>query len=201
MKVKLQKPSRKSVLPLVAIGLSVVTLSFVTAGIMTRPKLTQVLIATKALAEGELLENKDLKSVQLPLGEYADGYLAEFKPGLVLANSLEQGQLVSASDVARAKSQLVPIRFNNLKPISKAISVGDYIDIWATDLSPSSPGSPEPVAFNALVTGIELNNSLSSNTTSVEVRLDRSFVESVLAATDSRFQISLILHETLADEQ
>lgn len=200
MRVKLQKPSKRWVLPVASGVALLVAVLLVLVPAISQPKITYVLVAVKDLAEGQVLQAGDVRQMQLPLGDLGKLYPSKLKVGLNLARSIAKGQLIAKRDLVRSNSDLVPIRLNNLKPISKAISIGDSVDIWASDLSPSNTSSPEPIAFGALVTGIEVNNSMSDSSTSVELRVDRNFVESILAAYDSRFQISLILNATLADE-
>jgi len=103
--------------------------------------------------------------------------------------------------VSHETAQRTPIRINNLPQISKAISVGDYVDVWATAVSQLDEGDPHTVAFNAIVVAIETNSAMSQVTTSVELRIGTEYLETLLAAVDSNYKISLILHETLSDVQ
>lgn len=201
MKIKLQKPAQKVLVPT---ALSVALMAMATYTLVTfagQPKTSSVLIATKDLAEGETPTEADFRKIEIPLGSVAANYLAVYPKGSQLAQSVTKGSLVPKRALARSNQIRVPIRLNNLKPISKEISVGDFVDVWATELSPSVTDSPQPIAFRALVTAIEENTSMTQSSTSVELRVDQSFLESLLAATDSKFQISLILNETLADEK
>ena len=200
MRVKLQKPSRKALVPILTTAAMLIALAISATVLANQPKLAYVLVASKDLAKGEPIKPEDVQRVQLAIGNLAATYPTRLIAGVAPTHSLSKGQLIAKGDLERIETDLVPIRLNNLKPIPTAISVGDSVEIWATDLSPSSTASPEPIAFNALVTAIEVNNSMAQITTSVEVRVDRTFVESILAAVDSRFQLALILNETLADE-
>jgi hypothetical protein len=110
---------------------------------------------------------------------------------------MTKGELLSKTGVSQVSDQRIPIRLNNLPQISKAISVGDKVDVWATpqDLA----NSPEAVAFRAIVVLLETTNSMAQITTSVEIRIEPEYLETLLTAGDSNYRISLILHETMSD--
>lgn len=201
MKIKLQKPARKALIPIASAAALALSASLFAINLTTTPKAKFVLVAARDLAEGQRLEPGDFQRISLPIGDLARNYLGELPKETVLTHSISKGELIAKLSLARVTDVRVPIRLNNLSPISKAISVGDFVDVWATELSPNSTSAPEPIAFKALVTAIEVNNSMTQSSTSVELRIDETYLESVLSTTDSKYRLALILHETLADEQ
>lgn len=199
MEIKLQKRITKYLLPLSsALALAAAT-GLVLLNIFTSPETRAVLIATRDLAEGDFLQESDVRSVQIPLGNLADNYKSEFQPNLFLERSVTQGELLSNRDFTDTADVRIPVRLNDLKPISKAISVGDRVDIWAIERSQTGDTEPQPVVFNAVVSLIEANNSMAQNLTNLEIRISEEYLESLLLATGPNFQLSVILHETLAD--
>lgn len=199
MEIKLQKRFAKYLAPAIATSAVIAAVSVIAIDANSAPESRIVLVATKDLSQGQMLKLSDLREVALPLGSFASNYLAKLHDGLSLTHSVAKGELISKSGVTHETELMVPIRLNNLRPISKAINVGDRVDIWATEQSQTMQTAPEPVAFNAIVTQIESNNSMTQNSTSIEIRIGEEYLETLLNATDSNFQLSVILHETLAD--
>lgn len=199
MEIKLQKRITKYLLPLSSAFALAAATGLLLLNIFTSPETRAVLIATRDLAEGEFLQESDVRSVQIPLGNLADNYKSEFEPNLFLERSVTQGELLSNRDFTDTADVRIPVRLNDLKPISKAISVGDRVDIWAIERSQTGDTEPQPVVFNAVVSLIEANNSMAQNLTNLEIRISEEYLESLLLATGPNFQLSVILHETLAD--
>ncbi|MCX6485690.1 MAG: SAF domain-containing protein [Rhodoluna sp.] len=197
MELKLRKLSLKYLLPissLIALATALVT-AVVTVNLT--PATQTVLIAKTPIAEGQPITSELVSQTELPIGDLASIYLSKLKPDLIAARSMTKGELLSKAGVSQVSDQRIPIRLNNLPQISKAISVGDTVDVWATpqDLA----NSPEAVAFRAIVVSLETTNSMAQITTSVEIRIEPEYLETLLTAVDSNYRISLILHETLSD--
>ncbi|MEN9603574.1 MAG: hypothetical protein RL545_263 [Actinomycetota bacterium] len=199
MEIKLQKTWVKYLVPVISVSALVVTVGSIAVVAATAPSQEEVLIAARDLPAGATLTVADVKRAQLPLGAIASNYLSNPKQGFVIQQSLTKGQLIPKNDLAPSEEKLFPIRLNNLRPMPKAINVGDRVDIWATKQAQLSTTAPEPVAFAAIVTLIENTNTMAQSTTSVELRVSEEYLESLLAAIDSNSQLSLILHETVAD--
>jgi hypothetical protein len=161
------------------------------------PATQTVLIAKTPIAEGQPITSELVSQTELPIGDLARNYLSALTPDLIAARSMAKGELLSKTGVSQVSDQRIPIRLNNLPQISKAISVGDKVDVWATpqDLSES----PQAVAFRAIVVSLETTNSMAQITTSVEIRIELEYLETLLTAVDSNYRISLILHETMSD--
>ena len=197
MELKLRKLSLKYLLPIssfIALATALVT-AVVTVNLT--PATQTVLIAKTPIAEGQPITSEVVSQTELPIGDLASIYLSELKPDLIAARSMTKGELLSKTGVSQVSDQRIPIRLNNLPQISKAISVGDKVDVWATpqDLA----NSPEAVAFRAIVVSLETTNSMAQITTSVEIRIEPEYLETLLTAVDSNYRISLILHETMSD--
>lgn len=200
MEIKLQKKYTKYLLPIFSAVAIVVALLTTVVQIASEPAIQSVLIANRDLAEGAQIQAADFHAEKLAIGASSDKYLSSVGADQILTQPIMKGELLSKRSIAKGSSPLIPFRLNGLRPIAKAISVGDRVDVWATAQNRSlNPTAPEPVVFDAIVTAIEANTSMTQNTTNVEIRISEEYLETLLNATDSNAQLSIILHETLAD--
>jgi Flp pilus assembly protein CpaB len=197
MELKLRKVSFKYLLPILSCLALSAAIVITAATVSSTPTTQTVLVAKTSIAEGQLITAELVSETELPIGELARAYLKSLKPGLVATRSIAEGELLSKSIVSKDSDRRIPMRINNLAPISKAISVGDTVDVWATPQDSSS--SPEAVVYRALVVSLETSNSMGQLTTSVEIRIDPEYLETFLTAVDSNYRISIILQETLSD--
>ena len=197
MELKLRKLSLKYLLPISSLIALATALATAVVTVNLTPATQTVLIAKTPIAEGQPITSELVSQTELPIGDLASIYLSKLKPDLIAARSMTKGELLSKTGVSQVSDQRIPIRLNNLPQISKAISVGDKVDVWATpqDLA----NSPEAVAFRAIVVSLETTNSMAQITTSVEIRIEPEYLETLLTAVDSNSRISLILHETMSD--
>ena len=200
MEIKLQKKYTKYILPAGSIAVMALAAGIIFIQLSSTPAVKVVLIANRDLAEGTKVSPTDFHEEKLPIGTAAGNYLSGLPKNQLLVFPVLKGELLSKRALSGGEESLIPIRLNGLRPISKAISVGDHVDVWATQQSHSlTETAPEPVAFDAIVTAIESNTSMAQNTANVEIRIQSEYLETLLNATDSNAQLSLILHETLAD--
>ena len=199
MEIKLQKRVAKYLLPSISLLVLSAGIAVVSITISSVPEERTVLIAADNLPEGKALDPDDVVEVKLPLGKVANSYLNRFETGLVLLRSIGKGELLSLLNLTKDNDIRIPIRLNGLRPISKVIGVGDRVDIWATPQGTLTQSAPEPVAFDAIVTLIENDSSMTQSSTNLEIRISEDYLETLLTATDSNYQLSVILHETLVD--
>ncbi|CAB4548172.1 MAG: hypothetical protein F2529_05025 [Actinobacteria bacterium] len=197
MELKLRKLSLKYLLPISSFIALATALATAVVTVNLTPATQTVLIAKTPIAEGQPITSELVSQTELPIGDLASIYLSKLKPDLIAARSMTKGELLSKTGVSQVSDQRIPIRLNNLPQISKAISVGDKVDVWATPQDLAS--SPEAVAFRAIVVSLETTNSMAQITTSVEIRIEPEYLETLLTAVDSNYRISLILHETMSD--
>ena len=199
MELKLKRLSRKYLLPTLSFSALAITVLIAGFSMVTAPSSQTVLVAREAIAEGQSLTSHDLTTVSLPLGDLAANYVRTLKPGLVAVRPIVKGELITNLALTTENDERIPIRLNNLPQISKEISVGDVVDVWSTPLAGGMALTPEPAAFNAIVTAIETNSSMAQVTNAVELRISPEYLETILQVTDSNYKISIILHETLSD--
>lgn len=199
MEIKLQKPSRKLILPGVSVLAIVAAILVVTFNFQTQGTLRKMLVAKVDIAIGE-----PLTSENTALQEFAitnNQYLNKLREGSVSTQTILKGQLIPSQSVTKVTDQRTPIRFNGLQTISEQLSVGDHVDIWATPNDRQGSGGAEVVAFDAIVTKVITTNNLSMTQTSVEVRINPDYLVSVLEAKANSLAIDLVLTETLADQE
>ena len=200
MEIKLQARYTRYLLPAVAAFTVAIAIATTVILVATKPPARTVLVATRDLAEGTRVQPSDFHAEELQIGTYASNYLSKIGEGQILTQPVLKGELLNKRSLTVGQSPLIPIRLNGLRPIAKSISVGDRVDIWATGQNHSlNPPSPEAVAYDAIVTAIESNTTMTQSSTTVEIRISVEYLETLLSATDSNAQLSIILHETLAD--
>lgn len=200
MEIKLQKRFRKLVLPAASVLAILIAAGVVLFVSSNSAPTTAVLVANKDLAEGAVLKTIDFQVQNVSINLKPSPYLAKFQSNMVLLHSIGKGEFISKLALGRSDQSRIPFRINGLRPISKAITVGDHVDVWATEISHSTvANSSQPVAFDAIVTLIEESTSMAQESTNIELRIREDYLETLLNATDSNFQLSIILHETLAD--
>lgn len=201
MELKLKRIGARFLLP--AVSFTALFVAIVVAGLnLSFPQDSQNVLQAKVnIAAGETITESKLESVSVPLGGLKNLYLSEFQEGVIASSSIFKGELLPKSALAKEADLRVPVRINNLPQISKSIKIGDRVDVWASSLNNSQPIAPEPVVFGAVVLAIENSSSMAQVTSSVELRIDPAFLESLLLATDSNYKISLILQETLKASQ
>lgn len=199
MQLTLKKPGLKLLLPTLSFVCLALALALFGSNIVFTPKKQSFILAKFAIAEGQEITRDLLESVEVPVGLIGENYLGKFEPGLFALHSIGEGQFLAKGNLERTADKRIQVRINNLPPISSSISVGDLVDVWATSNSQVQPGSPEPVAYAAIVFALEKTSNMSQQSTNVELRILPDYLETFLAAVDSNSKISLILHETLSD--
>jgi len=197
MDLKLKRVGFKYLLPAVSFSALLAAIVLAALNLSFPEKTDTVLIATTNIAAGEVLAESKLAAVSVPLGKTSKQYLSIFQEGLIAQSSIFKGELLPKSVLTKQVDSRVPVRINNLPQISKSIKIGDRVDVWASSVNNSQPIAPEPVVFGAIVLAIETSNSMAQITTSVELRIEPAYLESLLLATDSNYKISLIRQESL----
>ena len=193
MEFKLAKPTWKQA-PVIALATTTAIATVALAlNIYNQPQTITLLVPAENLAEGTVLNQGNLTQTQIQKTSETNLYLQHLKPNQTLTQPIRRGELIPKHALTDLNHQLIPLRLNNLPQIPKQITVGDRVDVWATNESQA----PEPVCFNAVVSVIETKTDLSQVRTSVEIRIEQEYLESTLAVIDSNYKISLILHESI----
>ncbi|MEO0312805.1 MAG: hypothetical protein RL140_35 [Actinomycetota bacterium] len=198
MDIKLQKPSRKLILPAISVLAIIVSALIVVLDHQGGSQLHKVLVAKSDIAIGQALDDSNT-SIESKAFD-PSGYLSKLTNGITATQTILKGQLIPSQSVARSVDPRTPIRFNGLQTISDQLSVGDHVDVWATPNDRQSGGGAEVVAFDAIVTKVVNTSNMALNQTSVEVRIPTEYLVGVLEAKANSLAIELVLSETLDDQ-
>ena len=198
MEIKLQKPSKKLILPGISVALTIIAIVVIALNLQTQRQLQRVLIATKDIPIGEILTADNTKIEVTDLNP--KNYLNRLPKDSKAIQTVLKGQLVPAQSTTQTQDLRTPIRFNGLQTISEQLSVGDHVDIWATPNDRQPGNGAEVVAFDAIVTKVVNTSNMAISQTSVELRINPEYLVSVLEAKANGLSIELVLSETLADQ-
>ncbi|MEY4398031.1 MAG: hypothetical protein RLZ53_607 [Actinomycetota bacterium] len=198
MEIKLQKPSRKLILPGIAVATTIIAIAVISLNLQTQNQLHRVLIATKDIPIGEALTANNTKTETTDRNPH--NYLTQIPKDTKINQSVLRGQLIPVQSATKTKDIRTPIRFNGLQTISEQLSIGDHVDVWATPNDRQSGTGAEVVAFDAIVTKVINTSNMAINQTSVELRINPDYLESVLEAKANGLSIELVLTETFADQ-
>lgn len=198
MEIKLQKPSKKLVLPGISLAVTIVAIVVIALNLQTQSHLHRVIIATKDIPIGETLTAENTKTVTTDLSPA--NYLTQVPKDGITTQTVLKGQLIPAQATSNAQDIRTPIRFNGLQTISEQLSTGDHVDIWATPNDRQPGTGAEVVALDAIVTKVINTSNMAVNQTSVEIRINPDYLVSVLEAKANGLSIELVLTETLADQ-
>lgn len=198
MEIKLQKPSKKLILPGISVALTIIAIVVIALNLQTQRQLQRVLIATKDIPIGEILTADNTKIEVTDLNP--KNYLNRLPKDSKTIQTVLKGQLVPAQSTTQTQDLRTPIRFNGLQTISEQLSVGDHVDIWATPNDRQPGNGAEVVAFDAIVTKVVNTSNMAISQTSVELRINPEYLVSVLEAKANGLSIELVLSETLADQ-
>lgn len=199
MQIKLQTKTRKLLLPLASAAALVLGISLTAFGSSLIPSTRELLVPVRDFASGAKIHQSDLSPVRVQIGDLANSYLSRASGDLILNRSIRKGEFIPKTALSKVGLELMPIRINGLTSVTKSLTVGDRVDVWVTGTTAGEQTAPEPVAFDAIITALEVNSSMTQHTTDVELRVSREYLESLLSALGSNMKIALILHETLAD--
>jgi cell division protein FtsL len=198
MEIKLQKPSRKMILPAISALTMIIAIVVVSVNLGTQTHLHRVLIATKDIPVGETLSANNTELTALNLD--SQNYLTEPPKAGRINQTILKGQLIPTQSISDDQDVRTPIRFNGLQTISEQLSIGDHVDIWATPNDHQPGTGAEVVAFDSIVTKVINISNMAINQTSVELRINPDYLVSVLEAKANGLSIELVLTETLADQ-
>ena len=133
---------------ILAIGLLLAAI-LVAGALLQQSSNTKVyLVANRDLAAGTQLSAEDVRLAELNLGTEDKTYLASFKLGTVLANSVPAGELIpSRATTASLAPETKPVRVTPSQPLSTRIRVGSRIQLWFV---------PKSISADTVVNAIQL---------------------------------------------
>ena len=160
-------------------------------------KITEVYLVTKSdLASGTALSQENLESAELVLFERGEQYLqeGELPLGAYLTRTISAGEVIPRSAVTtQALDDYSNIVLTPSVEISSAITPGSKVSVWASPaLDYQSFGEPAIAALDVEVVQVrQPEGSFASTTKSVEIRVPKTSIQSILRAIANRDAIAL----------
>jgi len=160
-------------------------------------KITEVYLVTKSdLASGTALSQENLESAELVLFERGGQYLqeGELPLGAYLTRTISAGEVIPRSAVTtQALDDYSNIVLTPSVEISSAITPGSKVSVWASPaLDYQSFGEPAIAALDVEVVQIrQPEGSFASASKSVEIRVPKTSIQSILRAIANRDAIAL----------
>lgn len=191
------KSVRKSPVQLL-VSVAVVAGSVVGAWfVIESSKITEVYLVTKSdLASGTALTEQNLEKTDLALFALATEYLqpGQLPSGAYLTRTISAGEAIPISAVTtQALDDYSNIVLTPSVEISAAISPGSKVSVWASPaLDYQSFGEPTIAALDVEVVQVrEPETSFASAAKSVELRVPKTSIQSILRAIANRDAIAL----------
>ena len=160
-------------------------------------KITEVYLVTKSdLASGTALSQENLESAELVLFERGGQYLqeGELPLGAYLTRTISAGEVIPRSAVTtQALDDYSHIVLTPSVEISSAITQGSKVSVWASPaLDYQSFGEPAIAALDVEVVQVrQPEGSFASASKSVEIRVPKTSIQSILRAIANRDAIAL----------
>jgi len=160
-------------------------------------KITEVYLVTKSdLASGTALSQENLESAELVLFERGEQYLqeGELPLGAYLTRTISAGEVIPRSAVTtQALDDYSNIVLTPSVEISSAITPGSKVSVWASPaLDYQSFGEPAIAALDVEVVQVrQPEGSFASASKSVEIRVPKTSIQSILRAIANRDAIAL----------
>jgi hypothetical protein len=160
-------------------------------------KITEVYLVTKSdLASGTALSQENLESAELVLFERGGQYLqeGELPLGAYLTRTISAGEVIPKSAVTtQALDDYSNIVLTPSVEISSAITPGSKVSVWASPaLDYQSFGEPAIAALDVEVVQVrQPEGSFASASKSVEIRVPKTSIQSILRAIANRDAIAL----------
>lgn len=160
-------------------------------------KITEVYLVTKSdLASGTALSQENLESAELVLFERGGQYLqeGELPLGAYLTRTISAGEVIPRSAVTtQALDDYSNIVLTPSVEISSAITPGSKVSVWASPaLDYQSFGEPAIAALDVEVVQVrQPEGSFASASKSVEIRVPKTSIQSILRAIANRDAIAL----------
>lgn len=157
---------------------------------------TDIAVATRDIAEGDVLEPSDLRVVEVRVGEAQGKYISDLSTlpkGALATTRILEGEFLPRSAVGQPKeSALRPVSINIDRQLSTSLSQGDVVEVWTTDAD--AEDSARALVERAVVRSVSEGGGLGMADTRVEILVNTSAVPAILdamAADDSLYVIEV----------
>lgn len=179
---------------LIAFSMSLIAAASWVISISSETPLNQYLVATNNISSAQELNEANLTSVAMDLGETNNLYLQVSEQNLtnwVLIRPVNAGELIPMSSIALKKNSDCSVIVVNLGVnLAKVVKVGDRLDLWAASQANSIESIPVQVVSSAELVSSQLNSdSYSQSAQSIELCVTPAEVRSVVSAIATKATI------------
>jgi len=165
----------------------------------------QFLVAAAPASSGSKLATSSLRVESLNLGSSSGLYLKpdQFRAGSYLLSTVDEGQLIPRASVADAIIDArQPVIIASTMQVPKNIKVGDFVDIWTSDLQDNNKYAPPvTLVLNAEVSDIiQETEVLGGQQLKLQLLVPVASVAPILDAIASKDALSVVLKRSLGNE-
>lgn len=165
----------------------------------------EFLVAAQPAASGSVITESSFRVVRLNLGDSSRLYLkpGDLDEGNYLLNTMAVGQLVALGSVASAIIDArQPVVITSTMPIPQKVGVGDFVDIWVSELQDGGVfAPPRTLVLDAEIVDIaEPTGVMADAQPQVQVLVPVESVSPILDAVASKDAISMILKRNLGND-
>ncbi|PIE27566.1 MAG: hypothetical protein CSA58_03565 [Micrococcales bacterium] len=159
------------------------------------------LTAVHTLTPGTTVQEADLRSVHVNLGDAAERYLpaTQVPPaGSIVVQTVREGELLPTQALGSAEDvRLRPLNLPVTGGSAEGMRPGDVVDIWVSVADSSAPGAyeqPEAVVESAIVRQIKADAARfgGGSSSTITVLVPQESVPGLLAAVANDAQIALV---------
>ena len=154
-----------------------------------------LLVASKTIAQGDLLTASNTQLVAADVSNSESSYLAQpAKPETFATATIGAGELVPKRLLAaKSVASLVSVTLELSGALSSTVVEGRQVDLWsAGGIGFDSPLAPRMLASQAIVRSILTATALSKTTTTVELAMDAEYLDAVLAAQAAKQYLTVV---------
>lgn len=149
---------------------------------------TSVAVAAVALLPGAVIDESDIRWVDVTLGDVGDTYLSALPDDATVTRPLAAGELVPVSSVIeRNRSDVTTVVIVSPIDVASTLTVGSSVEVWVSPVSDRVYQDAEVLVETATVAAIRESTGLASGgDVTLEIVVDRAHVADVLDAQASK---------------
>ena len=149
---------------------------------------TSVAVADGALLPGTVLDESDVRWVDVALGDVGDAYLTALPDGATITRPLTAGELIPAGAVIEhARSDVTTVVITSGIDVASTLDVGSAVEVWMSPVKDRAYDEAEVLIENATVAAIRESTGLASGgKVTLELIIMHDHVAAVLDAQASQ---------------
>lgn len=196
---RLKKPSWKDPRLLLGVLLVLASVAGVSALVASQDKTVQVLVASREIPVGSVLEAADFDVAQVSLGGLAGTYMAAddpFPENAVAGTIIRRGELLARADLSKTESlDRKPLGLDVEAPLPSGIRAGDRVDVWASlPDGKNGYGEPRRLLTAAEISELSVNESViaGADATRLLVLVEDQDLPALLGALSNQAKIAVV---------